>query len=566
MDSLSALRELPPLPPDIEIAQKATLQPIEDVAARAGILPSELEYFGPTKAKVLHKTWDRVKNHPDGKLILVTAMTATRFGEGKTVTSIGLSQAFHHLGLRALVGIRQPSLGPVFGMKGGAAGGGYAQVLPMEEINLHFTGDFHAITSAHNLLAACIDNTVHFGNKLDLERISWRRVLDLCDRQLRRINAGLGGKTNGWPHETGFDITASSEIMACVTLAEDLNDLETRLERIIIGYRTDESPVYAKEVGCVGAMMALLKDAIKPNIVQTVEGTPALIHGGPFANIAHGCSSVSSTRLGLKLSDYFITEAGFAADLGAEKFFNIKCRQAGLTPNTAVLVVSCRALRAHGLENGADWHQPNSQALLSGLANAQTHLENLRKFGVPVVIAANRFTDDPIEELDLIREFAENQNAGFAISEVAALGGEGGVELANEVIRLCNSQDQQFKFLYDTNQTVLEKIETIAREIYRADGVDYDMEAKESLERIEKNNLNNLPVCMAKTQLSISDNPKLMGSPRNWRLQVRDIRISNGAGFLVVLAGKMLLMPGMPEHGAFEKITLDDQGMIQGLA
>jgi formate--tetrahydrofolate ligase len=516
------------------------------------------------KAKIHRSTWDRVKGNPDGKLILVTAMTATRFGEGKTLTSIGLSQAFGHLGVNHILALREPSLGPVFGMKGGGTGGGRAKLVPAEDINLHFNGDFHAITSAHNLLAACVDNSVYFGNPLGIDHIAWPRAMDLCDRQLRHIDAGVGGRTNGWPHRTGFIITAASEVMACVALAQDMSDLQERIERIIVGYRADESPVLAREIGCVGAMMALLRDTLNPNLVQTLEGTPAFVHCGPFGNIAHGCNSLFATRLALKLADYVITEAGFAADLGAEKFLHIVCRQGGLKPAAALVVVTCRALRAHGVPDGGDWGAQNAEALKAGLENVRVHVENLRKFGLPVVLAANRFQDDSPGELEMIAEFARQQQTGFAMSDVFAHGGEGGVELAREVIRAAE-EPSTLRFLYREDQSIREKIETLAREVYRADGVDYDEDAEKSLELLESNGLARLPLCMAKTQLSISDNPDLRGAPTGWRMRVRQLYASSGAGFIVVLTGKMLLMPGMPEHAAFERISLNRNGEIEGL-
>lgn len=556
---------LPELPPAVEIARTVEPRPMEDVAAAAGLLPGEIELYGRAKAKVTAAARDRLKGAPDGKLILMTAMTATRFGEGKTLTSIGLAQAFGRLGVKHLLALRQPSLGPTLGMKGGAAGGGYSQLVPMEDINLHCTGDFHAITAAHNLLAACTDNVVHHGNRLEIERIVFPRVMDLCDRQLRQVEAGLGTKADGFPHRTGFVITAASEVMACMALAEDLDDLGERLGRIIVAFRGDGAPVFAREVGCVGSMMALLRDAFRPNLLQTLEGTPAFVHCGPFGNIAHGCNSVAATRLALKLADYVITEAGFAADLGAEKFLHIKCRQTGLKPAVAVLVVSCRALRAHGGEEGHDWAGPNVEALRAGLSNARVHLENLRKFGLPVVLCANRFHHDTPEELGAIASFAGEMDVPFAVSEAAALGGEGALALAEEVLALADAPAQEQRCLYNVDQPIREKIDILAREIYRADGVDYDPAAEESIAAIERNGLADLPLCVAKTQLSISDNAKLPGAPEGWRLRVRDVTVSNGAGFLVVLAGKMLLMPGMPEHGAFENIGLNAEGNIDGL-
>lgn len=539
--------------------------PMEKVARAANLEPNEFEMYGRSKAKVTHEAWKRVQGGADGKLILVTAMTATRFGEGKTLTSIGLAQAFGKLGINHLLALRQPSLGPTLGMKGGAAGGGYSQLVPMEDINLHFTGDFHAITSAHNLLAACTDNVVHHGNRLGIEKITFPRVMDLCDRQLRVVEAGLGASADGFPHRTGFIITAASEVMACMALASDMVDLEARLGRIIVGWRGDQSPVFAREIGCIGAMMALLRDAFRPNLVQTLEGTPALLHCGPFGNIAHGCNSVVATRLSLKLADYVITEAGFAADLGAEKFLHIKCEQAGIWPTASVLVVSCRALRAHGMPEGQDWQAPNVEALRAGLSNVRVHVENMGKFGIPVVLCVNRFQHDTLEELEAVGDFARAMGIPFAVSEAAAFGGEGATALANEVLAVCGKSPSRKKRLYEVDQPIATKIEILAREIYRADGIDLEPAAIESIRKLEANGLDKLPLCVAKTQLSISDNAKLVGAPTGWRLRVRDVTISNGAGFLVVLAGKMLLMPGMAEHGAFENIGLDVNGNIDGL-
>lgn len=563
---LNIRNSLEPLPPAVEIARKVEPRPMEEVAAAAGLLPGEYEPYGRSKAKVTADAWNRVSQNQDGKLILMTAMTATRFGEGKTLTSIGLAQAFGRLGVNHLLALRQPSLGPTLGMKGGAAGGGYSQLVPMEDINLHCTGDFHAITAAHNLLAACTDNVVHHGNHLGIDKIIFPRVMDLCDRQLRSVELGLGSKADGFPHQSGFVITAASEVMACMALASDMEDLERRLGSIIVAWSRDNTPIYARDIGCIGSMMALLRDAFRPNLVQTLEGTPAFIHCGPFGNIAHGCNSVVATRLALKLADFVVTEAGFAADLGAEKFLHIKCRQTGLQPSVAVLVVSCRALRAHGGEEGQDWSRPNVAALQAGLPNARVHIENLRKFGVPVVVCANRFHHDSIEELEAIEEFARGMDAPFTVSEAAALGGEGAVSLANTILELtAGNPNPPVRCLYRNEQPISEKIEILAREIYRADGVDFDPPALESIARLESNDLGGLPLCMAKTQLSISDNAKLAGAPTGWRLRVRDVTISNGAGFLVVLAGKMLLMPGMPEHGAFEQIGLNPSGQIEGL-
>ena len=559
---------LPALAPDIEIARATPLRPIQDVARDAGIHEDELEYYGKTKAKLTEDLFKRVENNPDGKLILVTAMTATRAGEGKTVTSIGLSLGLARLGLSQMLALREPSLGPTFGIKGGAAGGGHAQVLPMEDINMHFTGDLHAISAAHNLLAAVMDNHIHYGNELgiDPEKIVWRRVMDLCDRQLRYCEVGHGGRFDGFPHKSGFDITASSEIMASLSLARDIQDLEARLSRIVVAYTADDHPVTAGQLDVVGALLVLLREALKPNLVQTTEGTPALIHCGPFANIAHGCNSVRATRLALKLADYAVTEAGFAADLGAEKFLDIKCPSAGLRPDAVVLVVTARALKMHGGVALEAIKQENVEALRAGLANVRVHIENLRKFGLPLVVAVNRFGHDTPAELDAIFEFCEAMDAPAALSEVAALGGQGGVELARRVLEVIESTPNTYRPLYDPSQPIKQKIETVAREIYRADGVDYTAEADSSIERLAKLGLDHLPVCMAKTQLSISDDPKLLGAPTGWRLKVRGVKVSQGAGFIVALTGQMLLMPGMPKTPATANIGIDHEGNIYGLS
>lgn len=570
MPSESTTRQyasLPPMASDIEIARGVQLDPITEVAQRAGISPDELELYGNSKAKITDAAFQRTAGHPDGKLVLVSAMTATRAGEGKTVTSIGLNLGLNRLGVRSIVALREPSLGPIFGLKGGAAGGGYAQVLPMEDINMHFTGDLHAVTTAHNLLSAVLDNHIHHGNthKVDHEKIVWRRVLDLCDRQLRTCEVGLGSKFDGFPHNSGFDITASSEVMACLALADDLEDLQRRLERIVVGYTEMGKPIFAGDLDVVGAMTALLRDAIKPNLVQTTENTPALIHCGPFANIAHGCNSVRATKLALKLADVVVTEAGFATDLGAEKFFNIKCRESGLKPDAAVLVVSARALKAHGGVDPMSLIVENVEALRRGFANARVHLENLTKFGVPVVVAVNRFPTDTPAELDAIFELCAELDAPAALSEVAARGGEGGLELAQAVMDALE-RPSQFQPLYDSGWPLKQKIETVAREIYRAEGVDYTEDAEADIARLERLGMNHLPVCMAKTQLSLSDNPKLLGAPTGWRMTVRDIRVSHGAGFIVVMTGKMMLMPGMPKEPATVRMGVDAMGNIIGIS
>ena len=558
---------LPDVPPAIQIAQSAKLQPITTIAEAAGILPQELEPYGSFKAKVSLDTMSRLSDQPDGKMILVTAMTATRAGEGKTVTSIGLAQAFGKLGINHMLCLREPSLGPTFGIKGGAAGGGFAQVLPMEDINMHFTGDLHAITSAHNLLAAIVDNHVFHGNKLGIreDSIVWRRAIDLCDRQLRQCEIGLGGKFNGFPHFSGFDITAASEIMAVLALSGSMSELRERLDRLVVAYDQSNKPIFAQDLNCVGAMCVLLKDALKPNLVQTYEGTPALVHCGPFGNIAHGCNSVVATKLGLKLADYVITEAGFAADLGAEKFLNIKCRQANLAPAAAVLVVSCRALKMHGGVAANDLMQENPAAVERGCSNMQVHVENLGKFGVPVVVAINRFPQDTSAELHAAEQFCTQIGVRHEVSEVAARGGDGGTDLAQAVLDVVENETCAFQPLYDVDEPIKTKIETLAREIYRADGVDYKEQADQMITRLERNDLDKLTLCVAKTQLSISDNPKQLGAPKKYRLTVNDVKVSNGAGFIVVVTGKILLMPGMPEVPSVEKIDIDEHGKIQNL-
>jgi formate--tetrahydrofolate ligase len=560
-----------PLAPDIEIARQATLRPIVEVAKELGIRPDELELYGPWKAKVTDAVFERIQGRPDGRLILVTAMTATPAGEGKTVTAIGLAQAFGRKNLRHVLALRQPSLGPTFGIKGGAAGGGWSQVLPMEDINMHFTGDIHAVTSAHNLLAAIVDNHVFHGNALgiDPQRIAWRRAIDLCDRQLRHCDIGLGAQADGFAHRTGFDITAASEIMAILALAADRRDLETRLNRIVVAYTKDDRPVLAGELNVTGAMSVLLRDAMKPNLVQTIEGTPALIHCGPFGNIAHGCNSIRATRLALKLGDYVITEAGFAADLGAEKFMDIKCRAAGLHPSVAVLVVTARALKMHGGVPRDAVDQENIAALVKGLANVRVHLENLRKFRVPAVVAVNRFAHDTAAELDAIFDHCRALGVPAALSEVAARGGEGGLALAGTVLDALKRGTAATggpRPLYETDWPLKRKIEIIAREIYRADDVDYTPEAEAAIARLERDAMANVPICMAKTQLSISDDPKRLGAPRGWRLTVRDVQPRGGAGYIVVITGKILLMPGMPARNAAERIGMDDAGNVFGLS
>jgi formate--tetrahydrofolate ligase len=568
-DDLAAqYSELPSIPSDIEISQNAVMKPIVEIAQQLGIKDDDLEQFGKYKAKIENNVWESVKDRPDGKLILVTAVTPTPAGEGKTCTSIGLAQAFGQLGVKHALALREPSMGPTFGIKGGAAGGGFSQVLPMEDINMHFTGDLHAIAAAHNLLSAVLDNSMHFDNPLDIdpEKVTWRRTIDLCDRQLRNGEIGLGSKFDGFPHKTGFDIVAASEVMTIMALASDINDLRERLGRIVVAYNTSGKPVFAKELNCIGSLCVILKDALKPNIVQTCEHTPVFVHCGPFGNIAHGSNSVSATRLALKLAPYVVTEAGFAADLGAEKFINIKCRQAGLKPNGAVLVATVRALKFHGGVEKEDLSTENLEALKTGCENLRTHAENVQKYGLPLVVAINRFPTDTPAELEIIRKFCEDMGVQSSLSEVVARGGEGGLDLAKNIKKIVDETPGTPNFYYKTSDPVKSKIETIANEIYRADGVDYTEEAEKSIKVLEENGLSDWPICMAKTQASLSDDPKKRNAPRGWRLQVRDVKVSNGAGFIVALTGKMMLMPGMPRESAVQKIDIDSNGRITGLS
>ncbi|WP_298592363.1 formate--tetrahydrofolate ligase [uncultured Mitsuokella sp.] len=551
---------------DVEIAQEAKMQPIETIAEKIAIEPDELELYGKYKAKISLAAWQRVKEEKNGKLILVTAINPTPAGEGKTTTSVGLVDALTRRGHRTAAALREPSLGPCFGLKGGAAGGGYAQVVPMEDINLHFTGDFHAITTAHNLLAACLDNHIHQGNALgiDVRRIVWKRVLDLNDRALRHVVVGLGGKAHGVPRESGFDITVASEMMAILCLATDLADMKKRIGRIIVAYTYDGRAVRAEELGVTGALTLLFKDAIKPNLVQTLEGTPAFIHGGPFANIAHGCNSVMATKFALKFADYVVTEAGFGADLGAEKFLDIKCRFAGLRPDAVVIVATVRALKMHGGLQKTELIKVDRKALEAGLANLAKHIENIQKFGLPAVVAINAFPTDTKEELDFVEGKCRELGAEAAISEVWAKGGEGGLALAEKVEQAAGKPND-FHFLYDAEACISEKIETIAREIYGADGVDFTAEAKKQLVGIEKLGFGKMPVCMAKTQNSLSDDPTKIGRPTGFRITVRELRISAGAGFIVALTGNILTMPGLPKHPAAEHMDIDRDGRITGL-
>jgi formate--tetrahydrofolate ligase len=549
---------------DIQIAQEATLKPIVEVAKDLGLTEDDLDLYGKYKAKIHLDVFDRLADRPDGKLILCTAITPTPAGEGKTTTNVGLSMGLAKIGKNVVTTLREPSLGPSFGIKGGAAGGGYAQVVPMEDINLHFTGDLHAITTAHNLCAAVLDNHLFQGNELDIDidNISWPRVVDLNDRALRNVTVGQEGE--GVERKSRFDITVASEVMAILCLATDLEDLKARLDRIILGYTKAGKPVTAADIHVSGSMAVLLKDALMPNLVQTLENTPAILHGGPFANIAHGCNSVQATKLGLKLADYCVTEAGFAADLGAEKFFDIKCRYAGLTPDAVVLVATIRALKMHGGVAFADLKTENLVALEKGLENLQKHVENMQLYGVPVVVAINRFPDDTENEIKLLDEKVKAMGSKVVLSEVWAKGGEGGVELAKEVVRICEEEKPDFKFLYGLDESIKEKIEAISTKIYGADGVDYAPEAEEAIERFTKNGYSGLPICMAKTQASLSDDKTVVGRPVGWRLTVREVRLSAGAGFIVPVCGKMMTMPGLPKRPAAEDIDLVD-GKIVGL-
>lgn len=552
---------------DIEIAQQAKMQKITEVAAKLDISEDDIELYGKYKAKLSYDLIRRVKEKKDGKLILVTAITPTPAGEGKSTTTVGLAQGLAKLGKKVIVALREPSLGPCMGIKGGAAGGGYSQVVPMEDINLHFTGDFHAITSAHMLLAAMLDNHIQQGNALNIDprRIAWKRVVDMNDRELRNIVVGLGGKAHGVPRQDGFDITVASEVMAILCLASSLHDLKERLAKIIVAYDYNGNPVTAGQIKAQGAMAALLKDAVKPNLVQTLENVPAIIHGGPFANIAHGCNSVMATQTGLKLADYTITEAGFGADLGAEKFFDIKCRYAGLKPDAAVIVATVRALKMHGGVPKTDLKTPNVEAVKKGLVNLEKHIENVKKFGVPCVVAINIFTQDTAEELEAVREHCAKHGVNVALSDVFAKGGEGGIDLAKEVIALADSGESKFAPIYPLDMSLKGKIETIAKEIYGADGVNYTKEADKALKEFEELGYGNLPICMAKTQYSFSDDPALLGRPSGFKITIRNCRIAAGAGFIVVLTGDVMTMPGLPKVPAAEKIDVTDDGVISGL-
>lgn len=552
---------------DIEIAQAANMLPISEVADGLSIDAEDLELYGKYKAKLPLSLCEKYKDRPDGKLILVTAINPTPAGEGKTTVTVGLGEAMQKIGKNAVIALREPSMGPVFGVKGGAAGGGYAQVVPMEDINLHFTGDMHALTAANNLLCAVLDNHMQQGNALaiDPRRILFKRCLDMNDRALRNVVVGLGGKINGVPREDGFMITVASEVMAILCLASDLDDLKKRLGDILVAYTYDGKPVFARDLDCVGAMAALLKDAIKPNLVQTLENTPALMHGGPFANIAHGCNSVTATKLGLKLADYCITEAGFGADLGAEKFLDIKCRFAGFKPDCIVLVATIRALKYNGGVPKAELGTENVAALKKGIVNLQTHIENMQKYGVPAVVAINRFGTDTEAEIAVIEEFCAKMGVEVSLTEVFAKGGAGGTDLAQKVCKTIAEKPSNYRPLYDTDLTIPEKLEIIAKEIYRADGITFTAGAKKSLAEIEALGKDKLPVCVAKTQYSLSDNPALLGKPEGFTLTVRDVRLSAGAGFVVALTGDIMTMPGLPKVPAASKIDVDADGNISGL-
>lgn len=552
---------------DIQIAQEAVMEPVIKVAAKLDIKEEDLELYGKYKAKLSNAYLEKIKKNPDGKLILVTAINPTPAGEGKTTTSVGLGQAFGKLNKRAVIALREPSLGPCFGIKGGAAGGGYAQVVPMEDLNLHFTGDFHAITSANNLLAAILDNHIQQGNELNIDtrQIVWKRCLDMNDRVLRNVVVGLGNKMDGVVREDHFVITVASEIMAILCLAEDMEDLKKRLGKIIVAYKVTGEPVTAKDLNAVGAMAALLKDAILPNLIQTLEHTPALVHGGPFANIAHGCNSVRATKAALKMADYVITEAGFGADLGAEKFFDIKCRLAGLKPDAVVLVATIRALKYNGGVAKADLNAENLEALNKGIGNLEKHIENLQKYGVPVIVTLNSFVTDTEAETEFVKDFCEKRGCEFALSHVWEKGGEGGIALADKVLEALEKKESKFKTLYEDNLSLKEKIEKIATEIYGAGKVNYSAQASKQLAKIEELGFANLPVCMAKNQYSLSDDPTLLGRPADFEITVREAYVSAGAGFVVVLLGTIMTMPGLPKKPAAFSIDVNEDGVITGL-
>lgn len=552
---------------DIQIAQEAKLKHIRDVAKLLDISEDDLEFYGKYKAKLSDDLWNKVKDRPDGKLVLVTAINPTPAGEGKTTTTVGLGQALGKMNVKSVIALREPSLGPCFGIKGGAAGGGYAQVVPMEDLNLHFTGDFHAITSANNLLAAMLDNHIQQGNALNIDpnQIVWKRCVDMNDRVLRNIVVGLGRKADGVVREDHFIITVASEIMAVLCLAENMKDLKERLGRIVVAYTRDNQPVLVKQLNAVGAMAALLKDALKPNLIQTLENTPAIIHGGPFANIAHGCNSVRATKTGLKLADVVVTEAGFGADLGAEKFLDIKCRMAGLKPDAVVLVATVRALKYNGGVEKSELSKENLDALRAGIVNLEKHIENIQKYGIPVVVSLNRFVTDTEAELNFVKEFCERRDCDFALCDVWEKGGEGGIELAKKVLSTLESKESHYKPIYDLNSGIKEKIEIIAREIYGAKGVTYDPAAENAIKNLEALGYKELPICMAKNQYSLSDDPSKLGRPRDFTINIRELYVSAGAGFIVAITGTIMTMPGLPKVPAAERIDVDEDGRITGL-
>jgi formate--tetrahydrofolate ligase len=552
---------------DIQIAQEAKLQHISEVANKLSISEDDLEFYGKHKAKLSNELWDKIKNRPDGKLVLVTAINPTPAGEGKTTTTVGLGQALGNMKVKSVVALREPSLGPCFGVKGGAAGGGYAQVVPMEDLNLHFTGDFHAITSANNLLAAMLDNHIYQGNLLSIDpnQIVWKRCVDMNDRALRNLVVGLGRKSDGVVREDHFVITVASEIMAVLCLADNMEDLKVRLGKIVVAYTYEGQPVTAKDLKAVGGMAVLLKDALKPNLVQTVENTPAIIHGGPFANIAHGCNSVRATKMALKLADVVITEAGFGADLGAEKFLDIKCRMAGLKPNAIILVATVRALKYNGGSSKDELSVENLDTLRKGIVNLEKHIENLQKYGVPVIVALNKFITDSPEEVEFIKHFCEERQCEFSLCEVWEKGGEGGIDLATKLLKTMDEKKSNYKPLYSLDLSIKEKIETIAKEIYGASNVTFDNLADNAIRKIEELGYRNLPVCMAKNQYSLSDDPKKLGRPVDFTVNIREAYVSAGAGFVVAITGTMMTMPGLPKSPAAERIDLDEDGMITGL-
>lgn len=552
---------------DVQIAQEAKMKDITEIAANLNIDDEDLIQYGHYKAKVDLRVFDKLKDKKDGKLILVTAINPTPAGEGKTTVNIGLSMALNKLGKKAISALREPSLGPSFGVKGGAAGGGYAQVVPMADINLHFTGDFHAITSANNLISAMLDNHIHQGNEqgIDARRVVWKRCVDLNDRALRNVIVGLGGKPNGYPREDGFDITVASEIMAILCLSTSLENFKERVSRVIIAYRRDGSPVYVKDINAQGAVTLLMKDAIMPNLVQTLENTPALIHGGPFANIAHGCNSIMATKLGMKLADYTVTEAGFGADLGAEKFLDIKCRFGELKPSAAVIVATIRALKHHGGAKKEDYDKEDLQALEKGFTNLEKHIENIKKFGLPPVVAINRFPSDTENEIKFMEEKLAKMGIECALTEVFTKGGDGALELAKKVVKVCDEDKADFKPLYDVNLSIKEKLEIIAKEVYGADGVEFTVPATKNIKNLEKLGLDKMPICVAKTQYSLSDNPDLLARPEGFHIVVREVKVSNGAGFLIALTGSIMTMPGLPKVPAADKIDILPSGEIVGL-